>query len=81
MKALTGSFRDRAEGAIGAGCDVVVHCNGNLSEAGPVAEGAPPLSGKALERAEKALACVRDIEAFDVAAGVAEFESAMSALA
>jgi beta-N-acetylhexosaminidase len=81
MKALTGGFRERAERAIAAGCDVVLHCNGELSESGPVAEGAPALSGKALERAEKALACVRDVEPFDLAAGVAEFESAMAAVA
>jgi beta-N-acetylhexosaminidase len=60
---------------------MVLHCNGDLAEAGPVAEGAPALAGKALERAEKALACVREIEAFDVAAGVAEFEVALGAAA
>ena len=32
---------------------------------------------KALERAGKALACVREVEAFDVAASVAAFETAM----
>ncbi|PPD44171.1 MAG: beta-N-acetylhexosaminidase [Methylocystis sp.] len=81
MKALTGSFRDRAERAIGAGCDMVLHCNGALAEAEPVAEGAPVLAGKALERAEKALECVREVEALDVAGSVAEFEVAMGAVA
>jgi beta-N-acetylhexosaminidase len=78
MKALTGSFRERAERAIGAGCDMVLHCNGDLAEAVPVAEGAPMLSGKALERAGKALDCVRDVAAFDVAASVAALETAMA---
>ncbi len=81
MKALTGSFRERAERAIGAGCDMVLHCNGDLAEARPVAEGAGELSGKALARAEKALECVRKIEPFDVAEASREFDGAMGAVA
>jgi beta-N-acetylhexosaminidase len=81
MKALTGSFRERAERAIAAGCDIVLHCNGDLAEATPVAEGAPLLAGKALARAEKALDCVRAVEPFDVAAGLAEFGAAMGVVA
>ncbi|MGJ0504356.1 MAG: beta-N-acetylhexosaminidase [Methylocystis sp.] len=81
MKALSGGFRERAERAIGAGCDIVLHCNGDLAEARPVAEGAPPLQGAALARAEKALECVRRIEAFDVAEAIREFDAAMRAVA
>ena len=82
MKALSGSFRERAESAIGAGCDVVLHCNGDLAEARPVAEGAPPLEGAALSRAEKALECVRrPLEPFDVQEATREFDTAMRAVA
>lgn len=81
MKALSGGFRERAERAIGAGCDIVLHCNGDLAEARPVAEGAPPLEGQALARAQKALECVRRIEPFDVAEATREFDAAMRAVA
>jgi len=81
MKALSGSFRQRAERAIGAGCDIVLHCNGDLAEARPVAEGAPALAGLALARAERALECLRQVEPFDAAEATREFDAAMRAVA
>lgn len=79
MKALTGDFRTRAERAIIAGCDIVLHCNGDLSEARPVAEGAPQLSGLALERAIRALECVRACAPLDEVAARAEFAAIFAA--
>ena len=32
MKALSGGFRERAEAAFAAGCDVALHCNGRMDE-------------------------------------------------
>ena len=43
MKALSGSFTDRARAALAAGCDVVLHCNGVMDEMQAVAAGAAPL--------------------------------------
>jgi beta-N-acetylhexosaminidase len=60
MKALSGSLRERAAAALAAGCDVALHCNGKLDEMQAVAEAAPVLSGKARQRAERALARVRN---------------------
>ena len=59
MNALTGAFRDRAEAALRAGCDVVLHCNGDLAEAAGVAEAAVPMSGDAARRASAALSLIR----------------------
>lgn len=32
MKALTGNYADRTKAILAAGCDVVLHCNGNMEE-------------------------------------------------
>ncbi len=70
MKALGGPFAGRARAAFAAGVDIALHCNGDLSEARPVAESSPPLEGAALARAEAALAAAaRGPAAFDVAEG------------
>jgi beta-N-acetylhexosaminidase len=59
MKALQGSFRERAEAAFGAGCDMALHCNGAMDEMEAVAGAAPALDGEAFRRAEAALARIR----------------------
>ena len=56
MGALSGSPRERAEQAIAAGCDLVLHCNGVLDEMLEVATGVPELEGDALRRTDAALA-------------------------
>jgi beta-N-acetylhexosaminidase len=56
MKALSGSLRDRAEASLKAGCDVVLHCNGDLDEMRLVAEGVGKLKGGAAKRATAAMA-------------------------
>jgi beta-N-acetylhexosaminidase len=53
MKALGGSFRERAERAIAAGCDIVLHCNGSMEEMEAVAQGAGVLLGAAQARASR----------------------------
>ena len=45
MKALGGPFEARTRAAFAAGVDIALHCNGDLAEARPVAEAAPPLAG------------------------------------
>ena len=44
MKALSGSFSDRAARCLVAGCDIALHCSGNLNEMQAVAAGSAPLS-------------------------------------
>jgi len=73
MHALSGSLSERSAAAIAAGCDMVLHCNGDLAEMRAVAAAVPVLAGEAARRATVALASKRPAVAFDVAAGRAEF--------
>ncbi len=85
MKALEGRFFERAARAFAAGVDLALHCNGDLREAGAVAQAAPMLAGKALHRVERARAEVRAAEsaaeAFDPVDARAELATALAAVA
>jgi beta-N-acetylhexosaminidase len=73
MEALSGAVGERAQNAIAAGCDVVLHCNGDMSEMTAVAAGVPPLAGQAARRAEAALAARKPATPLDIAATRTEF--------
>jgi beta-N-acetylhexosaminidase len=66
MKALSGTIAERSRAAFAAGCDVVLHCNGDIGEMAAVAAEAPKLEGDAAKRAEAALAQRKAPEEFDV---------------
>ena len=68
MKALSGTIAERSRAALKAGCDVVLHCNGDMREMTAVAAEAPALSGAAAKRADAALAARSGPENFDVEA-------------
>lgn len=59
MQALEGGMDQRAQAVLAAGCDIVLHCNGDADEMAAVAAVVPPLSAAACQRwcqAEKRLA-------------------------
>jgi len=73
MQALAGSVGERARAAIAAGCDIVLHCNGEMSEMTAIAAEVPRLKGEAARRAEQALTARNAPAPLDIAAGRAEF--------
>jgi beta-N-acetylhexosaminidase len=75
MNALSGSIAERTRAIFAAGCDMVLHCNGNLDEMRDVARETPELSGKALERAKWALASRGAPQALDRQAARAELDA------
>lgn len=73
MGALSGTLAERSRAALAAGCDLVLHCNGDLAQMTAVADSVPELSGEALRRADAALSLRAAPQEFDVVAARAIF--------
>ncbi|MFJ6023449.1 beta-N-acetylhexosaminidase [Brevundimonas sp. NPDC092305] len=79
MNALSGTLTERAQKALKAGCDLVIHWNGDMAEMRQVAEGVGRLKGGALRRADAALArIVHTPEPLDVREARDRFDAMMS---
>jgi beta-N-acetylhexosaminidase len=77
MKALSGGLAGLARAALDAGCDVVLHCNGDGAEMRAVVAGSRPLAGQAEARATAALARIaRGPAPFDAAEARIRFDAA-----
>ncbi|MBU2167206.1 MAG: beta-N-acetylhexosaminidase [Alphaproteobacteria bacterium] len=79
MNALSGTLTERAEASLKAGCDIVVHWNGDMDEMQQVAAGVGKLKGKSARRADAALArIVQAPEPLDVVEARARFDRMMA---
>ncbi|HEY7247436.1 MAG TPA: beta-N-acetylhexosaminidase [Xanthobacteraceae bacterium] len=54
MGALSGPLQERARAALAAGCDLVLHCTGNIDEMGELAAAVPAMSAEAELKADAA---------------------------
>lgn len=75
MRALYGNMSARTDMALRAGCDAVLHCNGNMAEMEAIAAAASPLGFSAIMRLERAEAMRRRPDTLDVAAEETRLET------
>lgn len=61
MHALSGDFGQRAAGAVSAGCDLALHCSGDLTEMQAVAAALGGMSETSRRRLERAMATVAEV--------------------
>ena len=75
MQAMQGDLPSRCRAALDAGCDLVLHCNGDLHEMRMVADVSGPLTGAARSRADTALEARPAPQPIDIKAAEAELKA------
>ena len=75
MGALPGDMAGRCAASLAAGCDLVLHCNGQADDMEVVAATCPTLAGHTLTRADRALQDRRPPVALDIEAAHAELRA------
>jgi beta-N-acetylhexosaminidase len=71
MSALAGDFASRAARSMAAGCDVVLHCSGDLAEMVEVAKGLSHITPLARQRLDRAMVTPQQQPFDDIAALIA----------
>jgi beta-N-acetylhexosaminidase len=76
MEALAGPIASRAQSALSAGCDVVLHCNGKMAEMVAIADAVGAhMTLDAQRRAGAALSLLQEPEAFDPSQGLSRLNA------
>lgn len=75
MKALRGSLTELSRLSIDAGCDIVLHCNGDMGEMEEVVAAAGQMNADAMRRGDTALGCRRTPDPVDISQLHAQLEA------
>jgi beta-N-acetylhexosaminidase len=80
MGALGGAIGERARSALAAGCDLVLHCNGNAREMAEIVAAAAPISAETSARLARGEALRRrsTVEGFDRREAEARFDALLT---
>lgn len=78
MGALGGTIAGRCRAALAAGCDVILHCNGDMAEMRAVAETAGRMGPAAQQRADRSLRLRRAPQPIDIREAEVELETLLT---
>jgi beta-N-acetylhexosaminidase len=80
MEALAGDFASRAAGVVAAGCDVALHCSGDMEEMVAVASAVPAMGPEGEARLARAMASamVEDDDGVDLAEALAKRDALLA---
>jgi beta-N-acetylhexosaminidase len=78
MKALSGNMEERTKASLAAGCDIVLHCNGEMREMQAVTQSARPLDAEGIRRWSKAASLLHPPLPFDFSAAKTELASLLA---
>lgn len=78
MAALSGSMADRARGCLDAGCDLALHCNGDLAEMTEVLEAVAPASDRLVHAIDACLDRIATPQPLDRAAALQRLDALLA---
>lgn len=80
MAALSGSMADRARGCLDAGCDLALHCNGDMAEMTEVLEAVAPASDRLVHAIDACLDRIATPQPLDRAAALHRLDALLAPL-
>ena len=80
MQALSGPLDVRAQRALSAGCDIILHCNGQIDEMQLLAGSTNGLSAPSQMRVARVLSQRPDVQPVDIQQVKAEFDALLGEL-